>query len=83
MITTLQFNELCAKLDAINAKLDQQIPAEIMTAKDVMEFLKISRNTYNRLREEGILKAYALKTKGKLYSKRSEILEAITEGLIE
>ena len=81
MITTLQFQEICAKLDAINTKLDKQIPAEIMTAKDVMDLLKISRNTYNRLREEGILKAYALK--GKLYSKRSEILQAISDGLIE
>jgi len=81
MITTLQFKELCAKLDAISDKLDKSIPVELLTSKDVMELLQISRNTYNRLREEGILKVYALK--GKLYSKRSEILTAINDGFLE
>ena len=53
---------------------------EIMTSSEVMKMLKISRNSYNRLKDEGIIKVYSLR--GKLYCKRSEILQTVESGRI-
>lgn len=48
---------------------------ELLTAQETMDFLGISRNSFDRFKEEGILKVYRLKRK--LYCKRSEIMEAL------
>lgn len=48
---------------------------EILTASEVMELLNIDRSSFDRLRNEKIIKTYRLKRK--LYCKYSEILEAL------
>lgn len=53
---------------------------EILTAKDVMGWLEISRPTLYRLTKKGVITAYKLT--GKLFYKRSEIIEAIEAGRI-
>ena len=53
---------------------------ELLTSTEVMKMLKISRNSYNRLKNEGIIKVYLLR--GKLYSKYSEIMTTIEGGQI-
>lgn len=51
---------------------------EILTAKETMEVLGISRNTFDRLRAEGIIKVYRLGKK--LYCRHSELLQALNEN---
>lgn len=48
---------------------------ELLTVKEVQKILKISRNSFNRLKDEGILRVYSLR--GKLYCKRNEIMQTI------
>ncbi|MCB0566226.1 MAG: helix-turn-helix domain-containing protein [Phaeodactylibacter sp.] len=48
---------------------------EILTAKQVMKILDISRNTFDRLRKERVIKVYRLGRK--LYCKHSELLQAL------
>ena len=48
---------------------------EILSAKQVMELLSISRNTFDRMRKSGKLKVY--KINRKLYCKYSEILATL------
>ncbi len=48
---------------------------DLLTLPQLMDWLDLSRGTIYRLRKEGTFKAYKLA--GKLYFKRSEILEAI------
>jgi len=81
MITTMQFEQLKTELAAIRQTLNTKQPDEILTSKEVMQLLKISRNSFNRLKDSGTIKVYMLK--GKLYSKRSEILVALQEGLVQ
>ena len=81
MITTMQFNELKSELASIREQLGTKQPDEILTSKEVMKLLKISRNSYNRMKEEGTIKVYMLR--GKLYSKRSEILQVLDEALVK
>jgi excisionase family DNA binding protein len=51
---------------------------EILTPKEVMELLDISRSTLQRLKKKGELLSY--KFSGKIYFKRSEILAAVEAG---
>ncbi len=51
---------------------------EILTAKDVMKWLEISRQTLYRLVKQEQFTAYKLS--GKLFFKRSEIMKAIENG---
>jgi len=81
MITTMQFQELKSELAAIRQQLGTKQEDEILTSKEVMVLLKISRNSYNRMKDEGSIKIYRLR--GKLYSKRSEILQVLNESLIK
>jgi excisionase family DNA binding protein len=64
----------------MNSKSDVYTPKEILTAKDVMEWLEISRPTLYRLTKKGIITAYKLT--GKLFFKRSEIMAVIEAGRI-
>ena len=52
---------------------------ELLTTKDVMEMLNISRTSLYRLRDEGILVAY--KIYGKVYFKKKEVFAAMDEHL--
>lgn len=80
MISNLQFQELKTELAEIKEQLGTQQPDEILTAREVMQLLKISRNSYNRMKQEGTIKVYVLR--GKLYSKRSQILQVLNEALV-
>ena len=53
---------------------------KFISAKETMEMLGCNRNTFNRLRDEGILKVYRLKRL--LYCKHSEVVSALENGLI-
>lgn len=53
-------------------------PNPFLDSKQVMEFLRISRVTLNRLKGKGELQAYKLG--GKLFFKRDEILAKIEAG---
>lgn len=81
MITAMQYQELKTELAAIRQQLGTKQPDEILTSKEVMALLKISRNSYNRMKDEGTIKVYMLR--GKLYSKRSEILQVLDEALVQ
>lgn len=54
---------------------------EILSAEETMELLNINRSSFDRLRKEGVIKAYRLKRK--LYCKYSEVMQAIENGFIE
>lgn len=59
-------------------KLLREIPnnqSELLTSSEVMKLLKISRNSFNRMKDEGILPIYQLR--GKIYCKLSEVQEII------
>jgi|GEM_PF-4177402 len=94
-ITTEQFNDLQTdvasikkilgkeykeEIAAIKKILKKEYKPEILTSSEVMNLLRISRNTYNRMKDEGIIKVYTMR--GKLLSKRIEILQALEEGKI-
>lgn len=72
---------ILSKLESLEINLKQLVEKrsnseiELLTVKEVQKILKISRNSFNRLKDEGILKVYSLR--GKLYCKRSEILQTI------
>lgn len=53
---------------------------EILSAKEVMAWLEISRPTLYRLSRDRKISAYKLA--GKLFYKRSELLQAIEAGKI-
>jgi excisionase family DNA binding protein len=53
---------------------------EILSAKEVMSWLEISRPTLYRLTRAGKVAAYKLA--GKLFYKRSELIRAIEAGRI-
>lgn len=52
---------------------------KILTVEQTMELLSISRHTFDRFRKEGIIKVYRLKRR--LYTKYSEIMETLENGL--
>lgn len=54
---------------------------ELLTSEEVMALLKISRTSYNRLKDEGVIPVYLLR--GKLYCKRSEIMKVLDSGLYQ
>jgi len=65
--------------EALLIKLQNMIEVgriDLMTVKEVMKELKISRNSFNRLKDDGVLTVYSLRG-GKLYCKRSEIMQTI------
>ncbi|MEL7249903.1 MAG: helix-turn-helix domain-containing protein [Bacteroidota bacterium] len=58
--------------------MESTIVKEVLTPKDVMNLLGISRSTLQRLKKKGTLIGY--KFSNKVYFKRSEILAAIEAG---
>jgi len=62
-------------------KLRKREQEELMSSADVMAFLKISRPTFNRLKNDEIIKVYKLRG-GKLLCKKSEILDSLENGLL-
>ena len=54
---------------------------EILTAQETIDMLQISRSNFDKLRSYGFLKCYKLNRR--IYCKRSEVLEALENGLIE
>lgn len=53
---------------------------QFLTAEEAMkDVLKCSRNTFDRLRQEGIIKVYRLRRR--LYVKYDELMEAMENGL--
>ena len=79
-LTAKHFQDLKTEMAAIRNLVAGTHQPEILTSAEVMQLLRISRNSYNRMKDEKILKVYMLR--GKLYSKRSEILQALEEGRI-
>lgn len=82
-----QFESLKSELLGIKKLLQDREPPsnysterEILTAENTMKLLDISRNTFDRLRKAGKIKVYALNRR--LYCKRSEILQALEDGLL-
>ena len=56
--------------------------SKFITAEEAMDdILKCSRNTFDRLRQEGIIKVYRLKRR--LYVKQAELLQAIEQGEVQ
>ncbi len=54
---------------------------EIMTAQEVLELLSINRSTFTKWRNIGFIKVYSLNRR--LYCKRSEIMQALENGMLE
>ena len=54
-------------------------PKEILSVKETMELLSISRRTFFRYRNEGIITTFKLKHK--LYCKYSQIMAALDKGI--
>jgi len=77
-LTAKHFQDLKTEMAAIRNLLTEKHEPEILTSAEVMKLLRISRNSYNRMKDEGIIKVYMLR--GKLYSKRSEIFQSLEEG---
>lgn len=73
-------HELKAELAEIKKAIMKAKPTVLMTSREVMKMLKISRNSFNRLKDEGIIKVYSLR--GKLYCKEAEILEVLESGRV-
>jgi len=60
------------------AKITQQQDDELLTCPETLDFLKISRNTFDRLREQGRIKVY--KIGAKILCKKGELLQFINES---
>lgn len=56
---------------------------EILTARETMELLDISRTTFDRYRKVGKLKAYRFPGGRKLYTKLSEVMQLLNNSLLE
>ncbi len=72
-------NELKKLIQSQKAATTKQ--KEILTALETMELLRINRNTFNAWRSIGLLKVYVLNRR--LYTKYSEIMESLENGLLE
>ena len=75
-----ELQELKTKLLELEERLDTSQGKEILTMKATAEWLKVSRQSLHRWKNEGVIPAYFLG--GKLFFKRSEILEIIDAGKI-
>ena len=53
--------------------------SEILTAQETMKLFKMSRNTFDKLKEEGVIKVYRFPIGRKLYCKYSELIAALEE----
>lgn len=74
LIQIKKLSDLITVLENMVGEIKKNQP-ELLTVKEVMKELKISRNSFNRLKDDGILKVYSLR--GKLYCKRNEIMQTI------
>ena len=77
MNENLDLQKIYALLLIVKGLVDskQEEMEELLTVREVMKELKISRNSFNRLKDDGIISVYSLR--GKLYCKRSEIMQTI------
>ncbi len=84
-MTSLQQEILSIRSDLVELKEllknNKTGTKEILSTDETLKLLDINRSTFDRLRKEGIIKAYRLRRK--LYCKYSELMEAIENGLIE
>lgn len=82
-ITRNEWNSLLSTVMDNNAMLKRMVDEaekKMLTPKEVQEFLKIGKTTYQRYLENKILKQ--IKIGGKAYVQRSEIERLIEEGKI-
>lgn len=82
-----EWNELLAIVRETRDLLAKQAPpAEKMTPAQVMVHLKLSRSTYERYKEQGVIKFYPLERSNAKYEKgyylRSEIEALVRDGMI-
>lgn len=79
----LLINSLITELQKISGKLDKitAYREEIVPYEEAMTILKCSRSTLDRMRSEGIIKAYRIK--GLLYLKYSELVQVLEKNPVE
>lgn len=79
----LLINSLITELQKISVKLDKitAYREEIVSYEEAMTILNCSRSTLDRLRSEGIIKAYRIK--GLLYLKYSELVQVLENNPVE
>lgn len=65
-------------------KLTDKEEKELMTPKEVCEFLKIGRMTFERYKNDAVFEVVRVNTKkySKVYVKRSELERLIKEGVL-
>ena len=68
-------------LKLIQAQKNTTGQKEILTAVETMELLKINRNTFANWRKIGFIKVYSMNRR--LYTKYSEIMQSLENGLLE
>ena len=73
-------NDMADKINRLSDK-DQK---ELLTPKEVMQFLKIGRATFDRYKNDSVFECVKVNSKkySKIYVKRSELERLIKEGIV-
>lgn len=68
------------KLEFIERKMIENEPQEYLTIREACDFAKMSRTTFNELKNDGLIKVY--KVRGKVLIKKREISLMIENALM-
>lgn len=80
MVIDKKLKDLQQQVANLTQALEAKKTVEFLTSKEVMVWLKISRQTLHRWKEKGILTAYNVG--GKILFKKSEILAMVEGGKV-
>lgn len=75
-----EIQELKQQFAFFKKELNLKKTPEFLTSNEVMEWLKISRQTLHRWKKDGVLIAYNLG--GKMFFKRAEIIAMIEDSKV-
>jgi hypothetical protein len=78
--TKSMLRDISEKINSLSSKGEK----ELMTPKEVCDFLKIGRATFDRYKNNSVFDVVRVNTKkySKIYVKRSELEKLIKEGVI-
>lgn len=73
-------NDMANKINQLTNKDEK----ELLTPKEVMEFLKIGRATFDRYKNDSVFECIKVNSKkySKIYVKRSELEKLVREGKV-
>ena len=76
-----KLDEMGKQITFIEKQMIETATEEFLTVREACDFTKMSRSKFMELKKDGLLKVY--KVRGKLLTKRSELISFIESTLVD